>query len=292
MDIHIHRIGRKGQVQYTGGKFAHHDLIAVGFLQCGDQQLGLDRAVVDKKGLQRAAGPGIGGKRHEAGQAVALPAAVQGNHFGAVPAIDTVDGGLQGAVSRGGQDLLAVPDKLEGHLRVGKGLQLDGGSHPAPFHGVGFHKFHPGRGVEEQIPHQNGGAVRASGFGLLQNLPGLQCQTGAHQTAGGFGHQTDPADGGNGGQSFAPEAHGSDNAQILGGAQLGGGVAEKGGAGILIGHTAAVVRDPQEGHAAVPDLNGDLGGAGIHGVFQQLLDNGGWPLHHLTGGNQIGNMGG
>ena len=69
-------------------------------------------------------------------------------------------------------------------------------------------------------------------------------------------------------------------------------MAEKGGAGILVGHTAAVVRDPQEGHAAVPDLNGDLGGTGIHGVFQQLLNNGGRPLHHLTGGDQIGNMGG
>ena len=59
---------------------------------------------------------------------------------------------------------------------------------------------------------------------------------------------------------------------------------------VLGRHTAAVVGDPKEGHAAVPDLYGHLAGAGIHCVFQQLLDDGGRTLHHLTGGDQIGNM--
>ena len=57
-------------------------------------------------------------------------------------------------------------------------------------------------------------------------------------------------------------------------------------------HAAAVIGDPEEGHAAVPDLHGDLGGSGIHGVFQQLLDHGGRTLHHLAGGDEVGNMGG
>ena len=69
-------------------------------------------------------------------------------------------------------------------------------------------------------------------------------------------------------------------------------MAQEGGAGILGGHAAAIVRDPQKGHAAVPDFKGDLGGTGIHGVFQQFLGNAGGTLHHLTGGNQIGDMGG
>ena len=69
-------------------------------------------------------------------------------------------------------------------------------------------------------------------------------------------------------------------------------MAQKCGAGILSTHTAAVVRHTQIGHAAVLDLHGDLGGTGVHGVFQQLLHNGGRPLNHLTGGDQIGNMGG
>ena len=67
-------------------------------------------------------------------------------------------------------------------------------------------------------------------------------------------------------------------------------MAQKGGAGILGFHAAAIVRDPQKGHAAVLDLHGDLGGTGIHGIFQQFFDNTGGTLHHLTGGDQIGNM--
>ena len=69
-------------------------------------------------------------------------------------------------------------------------------------------------------------------------------------------------------------------------------MAQEGGAGILRGHSAAVVRDPQKGHAAVPDFDGDLGSPRVHGVFQQLLDGAGGPLHHLSGGDQIGHMGG
>ena len=50
------------------------------------------------------------------------------------------------------------------------------------------------------------------------------------------------------------------------------------------------VSNPQEGHTAVPDLYGDLGSTGIYGIFQQFLDNAGRAFHHLTGGDQIGDM--
>ena len=117
-------------------------------------------------------------------------------------------------------------------------------------------------------------------------------QAGADGGLRGLGQQIHPADGGNGCQRLAPESHGADGRQILRLAELGGSVAQKRGAGILGSHAAAVVRDPHESHAAVPDLDGHLGGAGIHGVFQQLLDYGGGALHHFTGGDQVGNMGG
>ena len=68
-------------------------------------------------------------------------------------------------------------------------------------------------------------------------------------------------------------------------------MAEEGGLRVLGAHAAAVVRDPQEGHAAVADLYGDLGGPGVHGVFQQFLGGGGGALHHLARGNQVGDVG-
>ena len=114
----------------------------------------------------------------------------------------------------------------------------------------------------------------------------------AFNGGGSLGQKIDAADGSNGGQCLTPETEGGDGGQVFGGAELGGGVAQKRGAGILGSHAAAVVRDPQEGHAAVADLDGDLGSTGVHGVFQQLLGNAGGPLHNLAGGDQIGHMGG
>ena len=175
---------------------------------------------------------------------------------------------------------------------MGQGLHLHGGSHPAAFHRVGFHKFHPGGGVEEQVPHQNGGAVGAAGFRFFRDLPRFQMELHAGKAAGSLGHQIDAADGGDGGKGFSPETHGADGGQILLRAQLGGGVAQKGGAGILGGHAAAVVRHPQEGHAAVPDLHGDFGSPRVHGIFQQFLDGAGGPLHYFARGDEVGDVGG
>ena len=71
---------------------------------------------------------------------------------------------------------------------MGQGLQLHGGGHPAAFDRVGFHEFHPGGGVIEQVPDQNGGAVRAAHLGFLQNLSRFQMQTGAGETPRSLGH--------------------------------------------------------------------------------------------------------
>ena len=148
------------------------------------------------------------------------------------------------------------------------------------------------RGVEKQVSYDNGGAVGTAHFRFFGDVSAFQHETGAAEAAGSLGHQLDAADGSNGGQRFATKTHGTDGSQIFFRTELGSGVTLEGGTGILGRHTAAIVGDPQESHAAVPDFNGDLGGTGVHGVFQQFLHHRGRPLHHLTGGNQISNMGG
>ena len=168
---------------------------------------------------------------------------------------------------------------------MGQGLHLHSGGDPGALHGVGFHEFHPGGSVEEQIPDDDGGAVGAAHLGFLRDLSGFQSQAGAGEGTGGLGHDLNAADRCDGSQSFATEAHGADGTQVLGGAQLGGCVAQEGGAGILGAHAAAVVGDAQVRHAAILDLDGDLGGTGIHGIFKQFLGYGGRTLHHLTGGD-------
>ena len=52
-------------------------------------------------------------------------------------------------------------------------------------------------------------------------------------------------------------------------------------------HTLAVVDDLDEGAPGILDHELDLGGAGVDGVLQQLLDHGGGPLHHFAGRNLV-----
>ena len=279
-------------MQHTGRELPRQELVAVGLLQSGGEQPGFDRAAPHEEGLHGAAGPGIGGQADVAGQAVAVPAALHRNHFGTLPAVNAVERRLKTAGAGGGEGGFAVPEEGDGHIGVGQSLQLDGGGDTPTLHGIGAHELHPGRGVVEQIPDDDGGAVGAPRLRFLDDLPRFQTQAYPGEGAGGLGQKIDAADGGDGRQCLPPEAHGADSGEVLRRAQLRGGVAEKGCPGILRLHTAAVVCDAQEGHAAVPDLHGNLGGTGVHGVFQQLLDHGGGTLHHFARGDEVGDMGG
>ena len=173
MHIHIHRICRQFQMQHAGGEFAYHNLIAIGFLQGGDHNFRFHRPSVDEEGLQIAAGTGVGRLADKAGEPVVLPTAVQFDHLGALSAVDAVHRSLQSAGARGGEDLLAIPDHGDGHFRMGQSLQLYRCGHPAALVGVGFHKLHPGGGVEKQIPYDDGSALRAADFGFFGDLAGL-----------------------------------------------------------------------------------------------------------------------
>ena len=51
VDIHIYSVCRQLQVKYTGRELANHNLVAVGFFQCGDQKPGLYRSSIYKEGL-------------------------------------------------------------------------------------------------------------------------------------------------------------------------------------------------------------------------------------------------
>ena len=154
----------------TAGESALQKAIPIGLLQSGDQNPGTDRAVVDKEGLQRAAGTGVGGAGHKAGDPVTLPLAVHGDHLTAGLAVNAVNGVLQPPCTGCGEDFLVLADKTEGDLRVGESLQLHCGGDLAALYGVGGHKGHTGGGVVKQIPHDDRGAVGTAGLGFLQDL--------------------------------------------------------------------------------------------------------------------------
>ena len=72
--------------------------------------------------------------------------------------------------------------------------------------------------------------------------------------------------------------------------QLRGRVAQKGDARVLRGHALPVVLHADIGGPAVAELHGHAVRARVKGVFHQLLDDGGGPLHHLARGDHIRHM--
>ena len=68
-------------------------------------------------------------------------------------------------------------------------------------------------------------------------------------------------------------------------------MAQEGRLHVLRRHAAAVVRHAQERHAPVAQLDRDLMGPGVDGVFDQLLCGAGRALHNLASGDQVGDMG-
>ena len=176
-----------------------------------------------------------------------------------------------------------------GKLRVRQRQPLHHGKQCRSLYGVPFHKFHPGRGVVKQIPHHDGGTFGTACRRPLFHHTGFQPQADAFGV-GSFRQQIDFGHRGNGRQGFTAEAQRADGRQILFGAELTGGMAQEGRLHILRCDAAAVVCDPQIGHAAVLDLHRHLCGTGIHGIFHQFLGSGSRTLHHFTGGNQIRHM--
>ena len=52
----------------------------------------------------------------------------------------------------------------------------------------------------------------------------------------------------------------------------------------------AVVGDADQLASAPLDLDADAGSSGIEGILQQLLDDRSRPVHHLAGGDLVGNL--
>ena len=207
VDVHIHRIELGSQMEDTAGVLTHHFLVFIGFLQGGGHQGRFHLSPIDKKELPTAAVPAAGGLGGEAGDGQAL---IGGLDFqkaqSDIPAQHSVDGGFQLAVPWGEQFLAAVPNKFYTQLRVGQRGPLYHGEDSSAFGGVFFHKFQPGRSVEEQIPYHQSGA---SGTARLLHRPwdaSFQSQRGPQFRAVCSGKNLNAGHRGDRGQGLPPKA--------------------------------------------------------------------------------------
>ena len=67
-------------------------------------------------------------------------------------------------------------------------------------------------------------------------------------------------------------------------------MALKGQQGVVAVHAVAVVGDADQLAPARLHLDADAAGSGIQRVLQQLLDHRSGPVHHLAGGDLVGDL--
>ena len=292
MDVDIHRPGAEPQLQKAHGIASHGHFPLIGLLHRRRKQAGADIAPVDVKALLAPVGPGAlrSGDIAPHGDVPHLTAD-GGEIARQLPSRAGIDGREHLPVPRGGKALPPILDEAEGHPRPGDGHLGEEGFGKGPLGGVFFQKFGPGGDVEKEIPHHDGGPHRAAGLSPAGLLPRLQGELDPLGPVRRPGEEIHPRHRSDGRQRFAPEAQGPDGGEIALGADLGGGVTEKGRPSILGQNAAAVVGDADIGDAPVLELHGDMLRPRVHGVFHQLLDHRARPLHHLARGDEVRQLG-
>ena len=188
VDVYVHLAQLHLHVENAGGELAHHLLVLVGLLQSGHEQAGFYLPPVDKEELPVPAGPAAGGLRDKTGHFDPVAAALHlPETQGQLPAQHGVYRALEGTVSGGEQLLLAVPDELDAHLRMGQGHPLDHCKDGGSLGGVLLHELEPGGGVIKQVSHHHGGAqgtTRLLDFAGHAALQGEGSPQGSIRSAG------------------------------------------------------------------------------------------------------------
>ena len=291
MHVDVHPRGVQLNVHHAGGVFFRGDIGGKGLLQ---RRLGgatANKTVIDEEVLSVAIGLYVIRAADEARDANSLMLAVQREEAGGkILTEHRPNGGFQLSVPRGLQLGCPVGDEADGDLGVGEGHALHVGRDGHGLGGIPLEEFAAGGHVGEQILHDDGGAVTASPLRHAQKSAAPNLQHGAHVILAALGHDAHVRHRGNGGQCFPAEAQGQDSIQILGTADLAGGVTADGHGQILGGHATPVVGDPHEGHAAVLNLHGDVGSPRVDGVLHHFLDGGGGSVHHLARGDEVGDL--
>lgn len=188
------------------------------------------------------------------------------------------------------EELAAVGLEVEGNGGMGKGVVDEDGFDVGLFGLGGAKEFAAGGEVVKEVADGEGGA---GGAGDVADRPldaTFDGKPGAKGFAATAGLEGEAGNGGDGGEGFAAEAESAEGFEVVDGGEFGGGVALEGGKGVGTGHAGAVVGDFDEGAAALEDGKVDMGGAGVKGVFEEFLDDGGRTFNDFAGGYLVGDV--
>ena len=160
MDVHVHHVRRQRDVQHAAREFALHQAVCVGFLHRGGEELGLDEAAVDEKGLHPSRAAAREGLGHKAvnGELTVAPVDLD-QREGKIAAQRGVDGAEEFTVAGGVQLLPAVLDETEGNIGVRerdvRGKARNGGCLGA----VLLHELQPRGRVVKKVAHDDARAL-------------------------------------------------------------------------------------------------------------------------------------
>ena len=291
VDVHIHQMLRQPQLQHAVGIAPDHQPVAVGLLERGGHRLRAHQPPVDEKDLLHPVAARGRRARDIAREREALPFALHGDHLaGALPPQNGVKRALELPVAGGLELLGALAQHAEGDLGMRQRQLLHGGQNGRALDGVALHEFQACGGVIEQIADDDRRAHGTPGLAALGHDAAVKMQRRAEIVFASAREQIDARNGGDRRQRLAAEAQRADRLEILRRAQLACGVAQEGRLGVLGAHAAAVVRDAQEGHAAVLQLDRDVLRPGIDRVLDQLLGGAGRTFDHLAGSDHVGDL--
>ena len=184
-------------------------------------------------------------------------------------------------------DVAAVVREREGDFGPGEGHALELLQDVAELHVVRLEELAAGGDVVEEVPDGEVGALGGGDFAGGDVFGTGEMDLHAHFVLLAAGPEDHIRDGGDGREGFPAEAEGGDLLQVLGGGDLGGGVALEAQHGVVRGHAAAVVDDLDEGAAGVGHRHGDLVGPRVHGVLHEFLHHGSGPLDDLSRGDHV-----
>ena len=291
MHVHIHRLGRNVQLKHAGRKLACHHRAAARLFQRRRSGLAFHIAAVDKKILHAAAGARGLRPTHKALHRDAAHA-VRHRHQpgGKFAPVNCKHRRPELTVARCAQRFAAVAHKPHRHLRVRQRKFIEHICDCIALRHIFFEELHARGRVIEQIPHQHRGAAGAARILNERFVAAVDAIMRAGQLRLRAREQLHPRHGANGSQRFAAKAQRADGAQVGGGLNFAGCMAQKCLGHIGARNAAAVVRHTHIGGAAVVNFNGDHRCARVNGVFGQLLDHRCGALHHLACGDQFGNV--
>ena len=165
---------------------------------------------------------------------------------------------------------------------------LEGGQYIAEFGGIGLQELPSSGHVEEEVLDLEVTA-HGTGYGLLRlHLRTCNPDTGTYLILFTARLQRHMCHGGDRGQSLTTESHRVKGEEVVGLCDLRGSMTLERQSGICLRHALAVVDHLDEGTSCIQHHHMDGRGTCIHGVLDQLLDDGSRSLDDLTSSNLIG----